>query len=216
MLKVNSSWTLFLDRDGVINKRLPGQYVKSPIEFEFLPGVLQALPKLAQLFGHIFIVTNQHGVAKGEMDIDDLDEVHEHMIDQIKKAGGRIDKIYACTESKEMRPNCRKPDPGMALWAKMEFPEIQFYHSVMVGDSADDILFGQKLGMYTVAVSGKDEELEAIETLQADFYVHGLQETLRIFGQIDKRGQIPTRNNNRRPGGPKPGNRPGNYKGGNR
>ena len=68
--------TLFLDRDGVINKQRPHDYVKSPDEFIFLDGVLEALELLSPLFDHIVIVTNQRGVGKGVMSRETLEEIH--------------------------------------------------------------------------------------------------------------------------------------------
>jgi len=68
----NKSWTLFLDRDGVINERIVDDYVKNPSEFDFLPGVLQAIKIFTGVFGNIFIVTNQQGIGKGIMSEDDL------------------------------------------------------------------------------------------------------------------------------------------------
>ena len=89
---------LFLDRDGVINKRLPGQYVQSPDEFTFMPGVLDAFPKLAKRTKRIIIVTNQQGVGKELMTYEELEKVHEFMQQKIEEKGGRLDAIFSCTE----------------------------------------------------------------------------------------------------------------------
>jgi D-glycero-D-manno-heptose 1,7-bisphosphate phosphatase len=140
---------LFLDRDGVINRHRPGDYVKTWDEFEFLPGTLQALAGLSTRFRFIFIVTNQRGVSKGLMSEAMLKSIHERMLVEINKSGGRIDKIYYCTASSKEDIN-RKPNPGMALQAKRDFPEIEFTRSVMVGDSDSDIEFGKRLGMKTL------------------------------------------------------------------
>ena len=86
--------TLLLDRDGTINVHLIGDYVKRWEEFEFIPGVLEAMPRFAQHFKHIFIVTNQRGIGKGYYTEDDLENIHHHMITEIEKVGGRIDGIY--------------------------------------------------------------------------------------------------------------------------
>src|SRR5437868_5123050 len=98
-MKVDSSWTLFLDRDGVINKELPGDYVKRWEEFKFEPGVLEALSKLAELFPRIIIITNQRGVGIGRMTEDDLKSLHHQMIREINVAGGRIDDILYCIDA---------------------------------------------------------------------------------------------------------------------
>lgn len=149
---IDKSWTLFLDRDGVINKRLPGDYVKEPAEFEFLPGVLESIAAFSKLFGRIIIVTNQQGIGKGLMTENDLQKVHQHMLSEIEAAGGHIDAVYHCPGLAEDDPPCRKSNPGMALQAKEDFPEIDFGKSVMIGDSESDMEFGRRLGMKCILV----------------------------------------------------------------
>ena len=140
-LKINRGATLFLDRDGVINKRLVGDYVKKWNDFEFLPGVLDAFATFSSYFDKIFIVTNQQGIGKGLMTEADLQQIHHQMIFEIEKAGGRIDGIYFCPDLKDSHSFMRKPNIGMALKAKKDFPMINFKNSVMVGDSVSDMLF---------------------------------------------------------------------------
>ncbi len=152
-LGISKSWTLFLDRDGVINRRLVDDYVKSWGEFEFLPGVPEALARFSGQFGHILVVTNQQGIGKGLMSAGELDEIHQNMLNAVKIAGGRIDKIYVCPHLKEQRPFCRKPQVGMGLQARKDFPQIDFKKSVMAGDSVSDLRFGRRLGMKTVLIS---------------------------------------------------------------
>lgn len=147
-------WTLFLDRDGVINRELPADYVKCIAEFEFEHGALQAIAELSQAFGRIIIVTNQRGVGAGLMTQTDLDAVHEHMISLINTSGGRIDAIYAAT-AEDRQSTERKPNPSMGHKAKSDFPEIVFERSLMVGNSESDIRFGQSLGMKTVFIDDK-------------------------------------------------------------
>ena len=69
--------TLFLDRDGVINIKLDGQYVKNPEEFEFMIGAETAISKLSKIFNRILIVTNQQGIAKGIMSDNELGVLHK-------------------------------------------------------------------------------------------------------------------------------------------
>lgn len=152
--------TLFLDRDGVINKHLPNDYVKDWHEFEFLPEVHEALTIATTLFCHICVVTNQRGIGKGLMTERDLINIHEKMIAEIIRKGGRIDKIYYCTDLSDESPN-RKPNIGMALQAKKDFPDIEFDESIMIGDSKSDILFGERLGMKAILIqkTGHPESL---------------------------------------------------------
>lgn len=154
---INGEWTLFLDRDGVINKKLDGTYVLNPDQFEILPGAADAIGQLSLLFGRIVIVTNQQGIGKEQMSHEDLAQVHDKMIDLLTWAGGRIDEIYYCPDlAYEDSPN-RKPNPGMGYKAKGDFPEIDFRKSIIVGDSESDMEFGRRLKMTTVRIAHKTD-----------------------------------------------------------
>lgn len=157
---VNKEWTLFLDRDGVINVRIIDGYVTRPDEFEFLPNVIEALKVFKEKFNRIIIVTNQQGVGKGIMTIEDVETVHKHMVQEIENQGGKIDRIYLCPQLKSDLDNYRKPSPKMAFFAKNDFPEIDLSKSIMVGDMNSDIEFGKNAGMKTIFVG--DNELELI------------------------------------------------------
>ncbi len=175
-MKKKSGWTLFLDRDGVLNHRISGNYVKHWNEFKFLPNVLTSLKLFNNLFDHIIIVTNQQGIAKGLMTLEDLNRIHSKARKIIRKHGGRIDKIYSCIELANAANYCRKPAMGMGLDAKKDFPAIDFNKSVMVGDSASDIEFGKNLGMKTIQILHLDSPL-----YPADFSCRDLKEFYRIF-----------------------------------
>jgi len=142
-----NNWSLFLDRDGVINKRIFGGYVKSPNEFEFLPGSLDAIVHLSKIFNHLFIVSNQQGIGKGLMNETDIAEIHDFMLTEIHRNGGKISAIYYCADLASKIPNCRKPGLSMAYRAKKDFPEIEFSKSIMVGDTMSDMEFGMNAGM---------------------------------------------------------------------
>ncbi len=149
----NRNWTLFLDRDGVINERLVGDYVKIPEEFSFIAGVPEAISSLSKVFGRIIIVTNQQGIGKGLMKEQDLELIHNNMMKGIEDAGGRISKIYHCPHLERDKSSLRKPNTGMALQAQKDFPGINFNKSVMVGDGLHDMEFGRRLGMLCVLIS---------------------------------------------------------------
>jgi histidinol-phosphate phosphatase family protein len=152
-LNINKDWTLFLDRDGVINKKLENDYVKHWIEFEFLDGSLDALKYLNGVFGHIIVVTNQQGIGKRIYRTEDLELIHKNMQYEIVFHGGRIDKVYFSPHLAAENHPSRKPGIGMAIQAKEEFPQINFEKSMMVGDSMSDMAFGRKAGMKTVFIS---------------------------------------------------------------
>lgn len=149
---IDRSWTLFLDRDGVINRRPVNDYVKNNAEFDFLPGVVEALRLLAGMFGRIVLVTNQQGVGLGLMTNEQLDAVHKFMLEQVNEGGGRIDLLLCCTDVKTQPDNCRKPSAKMAYDAVEALPDIVLNKSVMVGDTESDLLFGKNAGMYTVQI----------------------------------------------------------------
>lgn len=148
---IDNTWTLFLDRDGVINHEKYQDYVYNYDEFIFYEGVQQALQALAGRFGRIIIATNQRGIGKGLMTEADLHTIHARMLQDIEAAGGRIDKIYYCTSLDNNHPN-RKPNPGMAWEAVKDFPEIDLRKSLIVGNNISDMEFGRNAGMYTVFV----------------------------------------------------------------
>jgi len=145
--------TLFLDRDGVINRKINDGYVTNIEEFEFLPNVLEALAILSQRFQYLFIVTNQQGIGKGIFSMDKLLDIHRCMLEKIEKNGGRIDKIYVAPNLESENSMNRKPQLGMAWQAKKDFPNIDFKRSIMIGDSAIDMQFGKNAGMTTVFLS---------------------------------------------------------------
>ncbi len=149
----NQKPTLFLDRDGVINKRKIDQYVLKENDFHWIEGVKESIRIFSSIFSPIIVVTNQQGIGKGLMTEDDLRKIHTQMILDIKESGGKIDKIYHCPDLKETNSFFRKPQPGMGLKAKKDFPSIRFKKSVMVGDTLSDMQFGKKLNMITVLIS---------------------------------------------------------------
>ena len=173
-ITLDKSWTLFLDRDGVINKKLPGDYVKSWSEFEFLPGVIDAFRIFSDIFAKIIIVTNQQGIGKGIMTEEHLCAVHNELRSELEKAGGRVDAIYFSPYLSHENHPSRKPSTGMADLAKKEFPEINFEKSIMVGDSVKDMEFGKKLNMRTVFIKGDPDENP--DDLLVDYYKSSLIE----------------------------------------
>ncbi|HSA07079.1 MAG TPA: HAD family hydrolase [Candidatus Gastranaerophilales bacterium] len=157
-MQIDNSWTLFLDRDGVINKRLVDDYVKNIDEFEFLPGTKEAIAKLSGIFGKVFVVTNQRGIAKQLMTVEDLNIINDFMLKEVEKAGGKIDKVYFCPHERDVNCGCRKPDIGMAFQAKKDFSSVDFSKSIMVGDSLSDLAFGKNAGMITVYITKNEFE----------------------------------------------------------
>jgi D-glycero-D-manno-heptose 1,7-bisphosphate phosphatase len=165
---IDLSWTLFLDRDGVINHEKHLGYINTWDEFFFYDGVKEAIKIFTGRFNRIVVVTNQKGVGKGITKLKDLQIIHQNMLAEIEKAGGKIDKIYFCPDLDENSPN-RKPNAGMALQAKKDFTEIDFTKSIMVGNTLGDMQFGRNIGAVTIflpttmpEVSHTDERIDAV------------------------------------------------------
>jgi D-glycero-alpha-D-manno-heptose 1-phosphate guanylyltransferase len=145
----DQDWTLFLDRDGVINYEKENDYILNWNEFEFYPGVTKAIGLLSEKFATIVVISNQRGVGRGLMSEKDLLDIQQRMRSEIEKDGGRIDKIYYCTAT-DPHHFYRKPNPGMALQAAKDFPSIDLSKTIMVGNKLSDMQFGRNAGTYTV------------------------------------------------------------------
>ena len=146
--------TVFLDRDGVINRKMPeGQYVTSWQHFDLLAGVPEAIARLNQAGLRVLVVTNQRGIALGLYTAADVDAIHAQLQAVFAQSGARIDGFYFCPHDKR-ECNCRKPLPGLFEQARAQFPEIDPSTSIMIGDSLSDIEFGRNLGMRTIFIEG--------------------------------------------------------------
>jgi histidinol-phosphate phosphatase family protein len=171
---IDKSWTLFLDRDGVINEEKYMDYVNTWDEFTFYPGVLPAIKIFSEKFGRIFIITNQRGVAKGVTRLEDLNIIHKNLLYNVKQAKGKIDKIYFCTDMENTSVN-RKPNTGMGLQAQKDFPDVEFSKSIMIGNTLSDMQFGRNIGVaYTIFLSTTLPDIQLpnplIDYLSRDLY----------------------------------------------
>ena len=177
--EVDNSWTLFLDRDGVINVESHGSYITEWSEFNFHDGVLDAIRSLSHVFGNIIVVSNQRGVGRGIMTMESLREINSNMRSVIEENGGRIDKVYCCTAIMDEDHN-RKPNTGMGLQAQEDFPLIDFRRSIMVGNSISDMEFGKRLSMHTLFLTTKHGPFEMPNDLIDEQYdsLHGWAKNL--------------------------------------
>lgn len=155
--KIDDSWSLFLDRDGVINERLFGSYVLSKQDFIYKDGVLEISAELFNRFSHVFVITNQQCIGKGMISSEAVDELHKLMVNEFRKNGATIDAVYVASELDNEISTRRKPLPTMGIEAKKNHPEIDFAKSIMVGDTDSDIEFGKKLGMKTALVLSEEK-----------------------------------------------------------
>lgn len=144
--------TIFLDRDGVVNKKMPeGQYVRSWGEFHLLPGVPEAIARLNQSGLRVVVVSNQRGIARNLYTASDVETIHSELQNLLASHGARVDAFYICPHD-DGECNCRKPLPGMFEQAVAEFRDISPTTSAMIGDSLSDMEFGARLGMKTILI----------------------------------------------------------------
>jgi D-glycero-alpha-D-manno-heptose 1-phosphate guanylyltransferase len=154
----SKDWTLFIDRDGVINHEKTDGYILNAGEFRFYENVLPALARLSGIFGKIIIISNQRGVGKGLMTEEDLAGIHDLLVNQVKKHGGRIDAIYYCTSTDHLN-NRRKPNPGMAFEAMRDHASIVASRSLMLGNKLSDMRFARNAGLYSVFLATTNPEI---------------------------------------------------------
>jgi len=187
--------TIFLDRDGVINRKMPeGQYVTSWQQFELLPGVPESIAKLNQAGLQVLVVSNQRGIALGLYTTADVDEIHRRLGMELISSDAHIDGFYFCPHDKNTC-TCRKPLPGLFDQAQADFPDIESASSVMIGDSFSDIEFGHNLGMRAIFLQGDEQTRrhqksgaqKAIDLADESFstlpeaVAHLLQEQTQVF-----------------------------------
>ncbi len=170
-IKIDSSWTLFLDRDGVINERNFDGYITSVGEFKFLPFAIEGLKELSKQFSRIIVVTNQQGIGKGVMTENTLKEVHDYMKNVLKSEGVIISDVFFASNLRGSHGDRRKPKNAMGIEAKAKFQEIDFNKSIMVGDTNSDIEFGMNLGMKTVLIASAEKV-----SVEPDIKVNNLKE----------------------------------------
>ncbi len=178
---------IFLDRDGVIN-RLRLDYVKSWKEFQFLPGVLQAIRRLARTEYPIVVITNQSAIGRGMTTQENVQDIHRHMEEAINVAGGRLDGIYYCPHVPEHGCDCRKPRPGLVLQAAEDL-NLDLGASWIVGDNHCDIEVAREVGAHPVLVktghgSQAMKEMELGHALIFDDLVQMVDVT---YGQLSRR-----------------------------
>lgn len=173
--------TVFLDRDGVINKKMPeGTYVTGWHEFHFLPNTISAVARLVQNGFRVFVITNQRGISRGVVSEDALSAIHTSMEFAFRDARAPLSGIYVCPHD-EGSCECRKPLPGLFLKAANDYG-IDLEEAYTIGDSASDIEAGKRAGTKTILLaedSGRNDH-RGIEA-EADFSCRSLEEAVAII-----------------------------------
>ena len=148
----------FLDRDGVLNRRLPDAYVTCCEELEILPHVAEAAQRLRAAGYALVVVTNQRGIARGLMSEADLGLVHAALREHLRAAGAPLEGIYHCPHDRDAGCPCRKPAPGLLLRAAAEL-NLDLTGSLLIGDSASDIAAARAAGVQRSALIPSDSDL---------------------------------------------------------
>lgn len=142
---------ILLDRDGVINRRIPDGYVTCWEQFEFLPRVLDALRLLAESSYKVLVVSNQACISKGLMSPEELAQLTSRFVEAVMKSGGRICDVYYCPHRAEDGCDCRKPNPGLLRRAQGEHGFV-FAQTFLIGDSERDLMAAHEVGCPAVLV----------------------------------------------------------------
>ena len=152
---------VFLDRDGVLNRKLPeGDYVSDWAQFEWLSGAVEAIVRMNRAGLTVIVVSNQRGVALGRLSVEQLELIHGQMRNHLARHAARLDAVYYCPHG-HGECHCRKPDIGLFEQATKDFPEIDAENSVVIGDSLSDIQAGRRLGMRTIFIQGEPDRQKA-------------------------------------------------------
>jgi D-glycero-D-manno-heptose 1,7-bisphosphate phosphatase len=145
---------VFLDRDGVINRKPPeGLYVWRWEDFHFLPGVEAAIAALNRSGRRVVVISNQRGVALGRYAKADVDALHARLQEHLAGYGARIDGFYYCPHDKK-ECDCRKPRTGLFKQALRDFPEAAPVSSLVIGDSLSDMEAARNFGSASIFIQG--------------------------------------------------------------
>lgn len=157
---------VFLDRDGVLNVYLPGDYVKRPEELVLLGEAAAGVRALNALGLPVFVISNQQGVAKGLMSAADLDRVDAALHAALAAAGARVERSYYCPHGASEACACRKPLPGLLLQAAADH-DLDLAGSFFVGDTETDAQASRAAGVghFVLVLSGKHRGEEVARDL---------------------------------------------------
>ena len=168
---------VFLDRDGLICRDV--HHMRSPEQFELLPGAAEGIKMLNELGLKVIVATNQSGIARGYFTEADLERIHQRMLEELAEKGARIDAIYYCPHHPDDNCPCRKPRIGMLERAAKDFG-LELSQCFIVGDKKLDIEAGRNAGCKSVLVPSPETE----PGLKADHVVFDLEETAKLIKSL--------------------------------
>lgn len=159
---------VILDRDGVINYDSPC-YIKSPDEWQAIPGSLEAIARLSKAGYKIAVATNQSGIARGLYNIKTLATIHARMCDEVSKVGGVIDKIVFCPHTPEARCPCRKPKPQLLLQIA-EYFGCSLRQVPFIGDKMSDVEAAIQAGAKPILIAESQLKCDAFDSFKLVSY----------------------------------------------
>jgi D-glycero-D-manno-heptose 1,7-bisphosphate phosphatase len=170
---------VFLDRDGTLNRKARrGRYVTSPAELELIPGAAHAVAAMNGAGLRVVVVTNQRGIATGELSPARLDDIHRALEAELRTAGATLDGIFVCPHDRDSC-DCRKPKTGLLEQARRVLPDVRFEASVVVGDDVSDVQMGRRAGARTILLEGEGE-LEPAAMGEADVICRDLVDAVEV------------------------------------
>lgn len=158
---------IFLDRDGVVNRRPPkAEYICRPMDFVWIEGARTAIKRLNDAGYFIIMISNQAGIARGILTHDDFHAIQKRMDLDLKKINAHIDAVYYCPHGWDEGCGCRKPEPGMLYQAQKDF-SINLTECILIGDDERDIMAAHNADMRSVLVTGDYTLLDAVDDILA-------------------------------------------------
>lgn len=182
---------IFLDRDGVINRRIIDGYVTAWEQFEFLPDVLDALRLLRENSYEVIVVSNQAGVGKGLIDPDVLEDITRRFTALVEAHGGQIRDVYYCPHREEDGCGCRKPEIGLLVKAQAKHG-FNFAHTFLIGDAESDLIAAARVGCPAILVKSDAAASISAEQPFAAATVRNLYEAVRLVIFEQHRDQFAT------------------------
>jgi D-glycero-D-manno-heptose 1,7-bisphosphate phosphatase len=169
--------TIFLDRDGVINKEV--NYLHKIEEFEFIDGVFEACKYFNSIGYEIIVITNQSGISRGFYSENDYNILTNWIKAQFKKNEVELIDILHCPHNSQENCRCRKPMPGMFLKAKNKY-DIDMTNSWAIGDKEADILAANKSGISNTVLVRSGHKINEIDS-NAKFILDSILQSINII-----------------------------------
>ena len=169
--------TIFLDRDGVINKEI--NYLHKIDDFEFIDGVFETCQYLISLDYQIIVITNQSGISRGYYTEKDFQIITEWMIAEFQKNDIIILDIFHCPHLPNSNCNCRKPKPGMLLDAKCKH-NIDMQNSWLIGDKEIDIIAANSSGITNTILVKSGHKINEVDS-NAKYFLDSIQQSKQVI-----------------------------------